>query len=165
MVEPEKRRKYARERYAKAKELGVCAVCWKAPAVEGKALCQACADEQSFVSHINYIKRKFGVSREEAMQIYEDGDVQRFTRKGHIPKDGLQVQPTVQEKDEDYSNASPPYQKPKATQKRPPKPEQSVEDISRLAKEASEAEQHYISYGEMVARQSGAYNWKIGGKK
>lgn len=42
---------------------------------------------------------------------------------------------------------------------------QTLNEVDRLAKEASEREQHYVSYGEMVARQSGAYDWKINSRR
>lgn len=130
------------DEYVAAKQAGICTKCG-APAAKGKIYCPECTEKIAFRQHIGYIRRKYGVSREEALEIYKEGGVQRFKREGHVV-----------------------ISEPKASKKKtPPKPKQTLEEISKLAKEASESEQHYVSYGEMAARQSGAYDWKIGRKK
>lgn len=118
------------KRYAEAKAAGVCPRCWT-PVEQGKIYCPVCAEMESMRQHINYIRRKYGVSHEEAVRIADEEIVDRKPERKPIPK------------------------------KRPPKPKQSVTEIDGLAKAASEQEQKYVSYGEVVARQSGAYDWKI----
>lgn len=128
--------------YQKCKAEGICPKCGE-PAVEGKVYCPNCNKQLALQQHINYIKRKFGVSREEAKEIYKEGTVQRFVRDGHKPVDSEQPEQPEQ-----------PAVKPS-----------SIAEINKRALETSEQEQKYVSYGEYVARQSGAYDWKIGGKK
>lgn len=128
-------------KYREARAKGVCPQCGK-PVEPGKVYCPECAEVVSWRQHIHYIRRKYGCGWDAAVKIFEGGEVQRFVRDGHIPQNEAAKKAV--------ENAKP-----------TPKPKQSIDDIHRLAEEASAAEHRYVSYGEMSARQSGAYNWKI----